>query len=82
MRLGTTFFAEYEKAEEKLAKVYEIQSKKEFVGALDTYKGLYGMLFLMKGDPNESLKYFDERISVQNNTYYAYFKDLQSNGSK
>ena len=69
-------FAEYEKAEEKLAKVYEIQSKKEFVGALDTYKGLYGMLFLMKGDPNESLKYFDERISVQNNTYYAYFKGL------
>ena len=69
-------FAEYEKAEEKLAKVYEIQSKKEFVGALDTYKGLYGMLFLMKGDPNESLKYFDDRISVQNNTYYAYFKGL------
>ena len=69
-------FAEYEKAERKLAKVYEIQSKKEFVGALDQYNGLYGMLYLMKGDPKSSLKYFNDRISVQNNTYFAYFKGL------
>ena len=55
MRLGTIFFSQNMKKQEKLAKVYEIQSKKlEFVGALDTYKGLYGMLFLMKGDPKSS----------------------------
>lgn len=76
-------FAEYEKAEKKLAEVYEIQSKKEFVGALDVYNGLYGMLYLMKGDPKSSLKYFNDRISVQNYTYYSYFKGLalQATGS-
>ena len=69
-------FAEYNKAEEKLERVYQIQSKKEFVGALDRYNGLYGMLYLMKGDPQSSLKYFNDRISVQNFTYYSYFKGL------
>ena len=69
-------FAEYNQAEKKLARVYEIQSTKEFVGALDQYNGLYGMLYLMKGDPKSSLKYFTDRISVQNNTYFAYFRGL------
>ena len=76
-------FAEYEKAEKKLAEVYKVQSKKEFVGALDQYNALYGMLYLMKGDPKSSLKYFNDRISVQNYTYYSYFKGLalQATGS-
>ena len=69
-------FAEYNKAEKKLSMVYEIQSKKENVGALDRYNGLYGMLYLMKGDPKSSLKYFNERITVQNFSYFAYFKGL------
>ena len=69
-------FAEYNKAEKKLANVYEIQSKKENMGALDRYNGLYGMLYLMKGDPKSSLKYFNERITVQNFSYFAYFKGL------
>ena len=34
------------------------------------------MLYLMKGDPQSSLKYFNDRISVQNFTYYSYFKGL------
>ncbi len=76
-------FAEYNKAEKKLANVYEIQSKKENMGALDRYNGLYGMLYLMKGDPKSSLKYFNERITVQNFSYFAYFKGLalQATGS-
>ena len=34
------------------------------------------MLYLMKGDPKSSLKHFTDRISVQNNTYFAYFRGL------
>ena len=69
-------FGEYDKAEKKLAKVYLIQSEKESPNALDNYNALYGMLFLMKGDPKSSLEYFNDRINVQNFPYFSYFKGL------
>ena len=69
-------FGEYANAEKKLSKVFEIQSKKENAGALDRYNALYGMLYLMKGDPNTSMEYFNDRITVQNVPYFSYFKGL------
>ena len=69
-------FGEYANAEKKLSKVFEIQSKKENAGALDRYNALYGMLYLMKGDPNASMEYFNDRITVQNFPYFSYFKGL------
>ena len=69
-------FGEYDKAEKKLAKVYLIQSEKESPNALDNYNALYGMLYLMKGDPKSSLEYFNDRINVQNFPYFSYFKGL------
>ena len=69
-------FAEYDMAEKKLSQVFSIQSKKENVGALDRYNGLYGMLYLMKGDPKSANEYFNERIVVQNFPYFSYFKGL------
>ena len=69
-------FGEYERASSLLDKHYEIAKNWKNVAALDGYSGLYGMVYVMQGNPEKALDYFGDRITPSNNIYYSYFKAL------
>tara|TARA_Y100001936_G_C16084183_1_gene680278 strand:- start:2468 stop:3970 length:1503 start_codon:yes stop_codon:yes gene_type:complete len=71
-----TLFGDYNKAKSLLAKHYEIAKTWESAGAFDTYNGIYGMVYVMQGNPSKALEYFDDRIDPGNYQYYSYFKAL------
>ena len=71
-----TLFGDYNKAKSLLAKHYEIAKTWESAGAFDTYNGIYGMVYVMQGNPTKALEYFDDRIDPGNYQYYSYFKAL------
>tara|TARA_Y100000590_G_scaffold421891_1_gene526043 strand:- start:2146 stop:3648 length:1503 start_codon:yes stop_codon:yes gene_type:complete len=71
-----TLFGDYDKAKSKLQKHYEIAKTWESAGAFDNYNGIYGMVYVMQGNPKKALEYFDERIDPGNYQYYSYFKAL------
>jgi len=71
-----TLFGDYNKAKSLLAKHYEIAKTWESAGAFDTYNGIYGMIYVMQGNPSKALEYFDDRIDPGNYQYYSYFKAL------
>jgi len=67
-------FGEYSKAKTKLDEHYSILKDRESAGALDNFKGIYGMIYVMQGNPEKALEYFDDRIEPANYQYYSYFK--------
>ena len=69
-------FGDYDKATALLDKHYNIAKNWQSVGALDGYNGLYGMVYVMQGNPTKALEYFDDRIDPGNYQYYSYFKAL------
>ena len=71
-----TLFGDYNEAKSLLAKHYEIAKTWESAGAFDTYNGIYGMVYVMQGNPSKALEYFDDRIDPGNYQYYSYFKAL------
>ena len=71
-----TLFGDYNKAKSLLAKHYKIAKTWESAGAFDTYNGIYGMVYVMQGNPSKALEYFDDRIDPGNYQYYSYFKAL------
>ena len=71
-----TLFGDYDKAKSQLEKHYEIAKTWESAGAFDNYNGIYGMVYVMQGNPKKALEYFDERIDPGNYQYYSYFKAL------
>ena len=74
-------FGEYNKAEEKLAKLHSIVSNIQSPTALDDYSAMLGMVHLFRGDPNGAIGYFNENINTENYQYYSYFKALALRGS-
>ena len=71
-----TLFGNYTKAKSLLKKHYDIASKWDSPSALDNYNGVYGMVYVMEGNPSKALEYFNERIAPSNYQYYSYFKAL------
>jgi len=71
-----TLFGNYTKAKSLLKKHYDIASKWDSPSALDNYNGVYGMVYVMEGNPSKALEFFNERISPANYQYYSYFKAL------
>ena len=71
-----TLFGDYDKAKSLLAKHYDIAKTWESAGAFDNYNGIYGMIYVMQGNPKKALEYFDDRIDPGNYQYYSYFKAL------
>ena len=69
-------FGDYDKATSLLNKHYNIAKNWQSVDALDGYNGLYGMVYVMQGNPEKALEYFNDRITPNNNIYYSYFKAL------
>ena len=69
-------FGEYDKASSLLDKHYEIAKNWKFANALNGYNGLYGMVYVMQGNPEKALEYFGDKITPSNNMYYSYFKAL------
>ena len=71
-----TLFGDYDKAKNLLSKHYQILKDREGEGALDNYKGISGMVYVMQGNPKKALEFFDDRIEPANYQYYSYFKAL------
>ena len=71
-----TLFGNYSKAKSLLKKHYDIVSKWDDASALDNYNGIYGMVYVMEGNPSKALEYFNDRINPANKQYYSYFKGL------
>ena len=71
-----TLFGDYSKAKNLLSKHYQILKDREGEGALDNYKGISGMVYVMQGNPKKALEFFDDRIEPANYQYYSYFKAL------
>ena len=69
-------FGEYERASSLLDKHYEIAKNWKNVAALDGYSGLYGMVYVMQGNPEKALDYFGDRITPSNNIYYSLFQSV------
>ena len=62
-----TLFGDYNKAKSLLAKHYEIAKTWKCTGsAFDNYNGIYGMVYVMEGNPEKALEYFDDRITPGN----------------
>ena len=71
-----TLFGDYSKAKSLLKKHYDIASKWDDPSALDNYNGISGMVYVMEGNPDKALEFFNERIAPANYQYYSYFKAL------
>ena len=77
-----TLFGNYTKAKSLLKKHYDIASRWDSPSALDNYNGIYGMVYVMEGNPSKALEYFNDRISPSNYQYYSYFKGLALKASQ
>ena len=72
-------FAEYDKAQKSLGRLYALVKDLQSPGSLDGYNSLSGMVSLFSGDPKKAVSYF-ENIEKENNVYFAYFKALALEG--
>ena len=67
-------FGKYEEAKKNLAKLKEMQEKKNDPTAMYGYYGLTGMTHLMEGNYQEAVDNFKK--GNENNIYFNYFKGL------
>ena len=67
-------FGKYEEAKKNLAKLKEIQEKRNDPTAMYGYYGLMGMTHLMEGNYQEAVDNFN--IGDETNIYFNYFKGL------
>jgi len=67
-------FGKYEEAKKNLAKLKEMQEKRNDPTAMYGYYGLMGMTHLMEGNYQEAVDNF--KNGNENNIYFNYFKGL------